>query len=103
MRKNVSRIYLPPHHSSIRTSPQQRSHLIVIAKEGNNEFFRTVLKDKAQRPIATAFEKILAQFAYPETAMRVRLKNRLCKVSVAAFAKKAITTSSGSPRCPPQD
>jgi hypothetical protein len=42
----------------------------VIAKEGNEEFRRPVLKDKTQRSIAPAFKKILAQFAYPETAMR---------------------------------
>jgi hypothetical protein len=46
--------------SSIRTSPQQRSHLVVIAKEGNEEFRRPVLKDKTQRSIAPAFKKILA-------------------------------------------
>jgi hypothetical protein len=38
----------------------------VIAKEGNKEFCLTVLKDKAQRPITAAFEKILTQFAHPD-------------------------------------
>ena len=71
----------PRRGPSIRASPQQRSHLVAIAKEGNEEFRRTVLKDKTQRSIAPAFKKILAQFAYPETAMRARLPESLGKIT----------------------
>jgi hypothetical protein len=68
----------------------------VIAKEGNEEFRRPVLKDKTQRSIAPAFKKILAQFAYPETAMRARLPESLGKITrysilMLAF-RQALTT-----------
>ena len=47
----------PRRGSSIRTSPQQRSHLVVIAKERNEEFRRPILKDKTQRSICSGFQK----------------------------------------------
>jgi len=62
----------------------------VIAKEGNEGFRRPVLKDKTQRSIAPAFKKILAQFAYPETAMRARLPESLGKITEAATARYSI-------------
>jgi hypothetical protein len=53
----------------------------VIAREGNEKLRRPILENKTQRSIAPTFKKILAQFAYPETAVHVGLAKPLGEIA----------------------
>ena len=45
----------------------------MASEEGDVKIFRSILKEKTQREVATAFEQAGAQFAYPESGMFVWL------------------------------
>jgi hypothetical protein len=64
-----------PRQSPVSAIPAVLEHgfdLVMIAQERDEQVGRPVLKDEAQRSIATALENLVAQFTNPQATVQMR-------------------------------